>query len=366
LEPLYYYSGSLIILAILLGYLTFRIFTHKDQLGVGATRALNATYVGLIFMVIIFSMLIMVEHYQGSNYELTNKDGYSVVIREKIKKIHPEDAIDLTDENYYVDPHAGFYVTLPEDSLWIEPKKLKGMKAYLKNANLEGNKTNIQSFLKWNRYSKLLECVFEDITMHPYNEMLFCLEQSLLFSEIGPALHSSQSILFTHTTNIDLEIVTTGPNPFSVHQLRGKDLMKLVGKDKEKAEKQEQRPNTTQISFNNYFNVTVLDKSNLQHSVSDLSAYLLKHTLNFASEADQLIASEGNVLFTSSFTFENARYQGNIEKFRINRWVRFIEESDRLHILEMVYSPESDPENNIWKDMRLLFESFGKIGEDPE
>lgn len=364
MEPVYFYSGTLITLAILLGYLTFRVFSHKAQLGAGATRVLNATYVGLIFMVIIFSLLIMVEHYQGSNYELTNKDGYSVIIREKIKTIHPEDAIDLVDENYYVDPHAGFYVTIPEDSLWAAPQKLKGLKAYLKNANLEGNKTNIESFLKWNRYSKLLECVFEDVTMHPYNEMLFCLEQSLLFSEIGPALHSSQSILFNHHHNIDLEIVTIGPNPFSVHQIRGKDLMKLVGKDKGKPKNK--RPNTAKISFNNYFNITVLDKSNLQHSVSDLSTYLLKHTLNFASEADQLIASEGNVLFTSSFTFENAKYQESVNKFRINRWVRFIEDSDRLHILELVYSPDSDIDNIIWKDMRLLFESFGKIGEDPE
>ena len=329
----------------------------------GATRALNATYVGLIFMVVFFSLLIMVEHYQGSNYELTNKDGYSVIIREKIQSINPEDAIGLEDKGYYVDPHAGFYVTRPEDSLWVEPKKLKGLKAYLKNANLEGNKTNIESFLKWNRYSKLLECVFEDITMHPYNEMLFCLEQSLLFSEIGPALHSSQSILFNHNQQMDLEVTTTGPNPFSVHQIRGKDLMKLVGKDKEKSKSLDKRPNTTAISFNNYFNVSVLDKSNLQSNVSDLSTYLLKHTLNFASEADQLIASEGNILFTSSFTFENASYLGQTSKFRINRWVRFIEESDRLYILELVYSPDTDASNNIWKDMRLLFESFGKIGK---
>ena len=117
MEPLYYYSGTLIILAILLGYLTFRIFTHKHQLGVGATRALNATYVGLIFMVIIFSLLIMVEHYQGSNYELTNKDGYSVIIREKVKEIHPEDAIDQVKEIYSMLRKGGKYICITPNGI---------------------------------------------------------------------------------------------------------------------------------------------------------------------------------------------------------------------------------------------------------
>ena len=40
-----------------------------------------------------------------------------------------------------------------------------------------------------------------------------------------------------------------------------------------------------------------------------------------------------------------------------------IEEPDKLYVLEMAYSPDTDPKRVIWNDLKLIFESFTLVNE---
>ena len=60
-------------------------------------------YVTIFFLIISMTLLIMVEHYQGGNFELVNTDGYSIIIRERIKTIDRKDVGDLPTTEYHID-----------------------------------------------------------------------------------------------------------------------------------------------------------------------------------------------------------------------------------------------------------------------
>ena len=158
-------------------------------------RKLNTTYIFIIFFMIVFMLLIMIEYYKEPRVVLTNKDNYEISIREKAKEVSLEDPIisDNQDTLLYIDGNKAFCFKLPSRKKWSDPRVMNGMMAYLENAGLETNKTNVESFLRWNPYKEILQCVFYNLKIRPYNDMLSCLDETVKESPYGRMLKSSYS-----------------------------------------------------------------------------------------------------------------------------------------------------------------------------
>ncbi|MBL4755331.1 MAG: hypothetical protein JKY52_17265 [Flavobacteriales bacterium] len=190
------------------------------------------------------------------------------------------------------------------------------------------------------------------------------MNKTILNSSFGMMLQMSTSTIFEYGEPIIIQISPEFRTPLmSLLPPQSTDEPDSLGdsKDTLKAE----APNYVDLSFVNYFNITVLDKSKapLDEETMSLANYFLKNTINLSSNAEKIIANEKMMLFTSSLDFQKARFAGETKDFRIHRWVRMIEESNKLYIIEMTYCPDTDEDLEIWNDQKRMFESFGLLGE---
>ena len=313
---------------------------------------------------IIFMLLIMIQLYEGPKIILTNNEGYKITLTEKVERLNYDQVALLDPMVYYLDEHKSFVINLPADSLWSKPMVMNGLRAYVERAGLETNQTNVESFLKWNPYRELLSCIFVDLTMKPYIDMVACLDYTLANSSYGKMLRKSHSTLIEYGKPIEIKVNVQSGTPFNIMGAGPVPLGKsdLASDDSTAIAEEDLRAT---LSFSNYFSLTILDKTSMgvDDNQMTLANYFLKNTINLTSNAARIIASENNMLFTSSFEFKGAELDGKIVDLRIQRWVRMLEEMDKLYIVEMAYSPDTDPTKVIWQDLKLIFESFIILAE---
>ncbi|PCH96526.1 MAG: hypothetical protein COB85_03450 [Bacteroidetes bacterium] len=359
MDPVKIYALCILTLITVLIFLTWHLFSEKRRLhGIGVKKY-TGVYIFILFFMIIFMLLIMIHLYEGPKIILANSEGYKISLTEKVEHLNYDQVALLDPTVYHVDEHKSFVVTLPLDSQWSKPIAMNGLRAYVERAGLETNQTNVESFLKWNPYREFLSCIFVDLTMKPYIDMVACLDYTLVNSTYGKMLRKSRSTLIQYGKPIKIQVNVQSGTPFNVMGAGPDALGKADSSDVA-----DQDAKAT-LSYSNYFSLTILDKTAMEadNNKLTLANYFLKNTINLTSNAERIIASENNMLFTSSFEFKGAEMEGKTIDLRIQRWVRMLEEQDKLYILELAYSPDTDPGKLIWKDLKLIFESFIILAE---
>ncbi|MBL4656815.1 MAG: hypothetical protein JKX73_02360 [Flavobacteriales bacterium] len=356
------YIFGIVALALALATLSFQLLTKGEKKKIAEVKFLTHIYIFVFFFMIILMLMIMVEFYRGPQIALTNNSNYQVIISERLDKV-PVSDVNAEDANIYVDPDNNFYLSAPSSKSWAEPNVRNGLRAYLENAGLETGRTNVESFIKWNPYRGILSCVLNDITVKPYDDMMSCLQETLLKSTYGMMLKLSTSTLYEYGDYITVQISPDFKTPLtSLLPLQDSEILDSLNSTMSDSN---DAPKYVDLSFINYFSITVLDKTMIpvdQDKIT-LANYFLKNTVNLSSNAEKIISTEKMMLFTSSFDFENARIGEVTKDFQIHRWVRMIEEPDKLFIIEMAYCPETDADRKIWKDQKLMFESFTLLSE---
>src|SRR3990172_5542432 len=355
------YTFAIIILVWVLVILTSRILSVRKERSVINIRKINAVYVFILFFMIVFMLLIMMEFYQGPTITLINKDNYQITVKEKIEKQSVEDAFRKDTGLVYLDNNNAFYFTLPRNSGWSKPRIMNGLLAYMEKTGLETNKANAELFFRWNPYTEVLKCIFADLKMNPYEELLICLDKTMKESAYGNMLRLSYSTQLEFGKPIEIKIRSLGSSPLSIFSR--KDSLR---------NSTDSIP-MTNLNFINYFNVTIFDKTQIPKTDNrfTLANYFLQNTVNMANNVEKIIASEDNILLAFSFLLENVilffpapalqsadpqAEQKKGQDIRIRRWGRLIEDSERLYILEMAYSPETDDEmSSIWNDLKTTF-----------
>jgi hypothetical protein len=357
------YIFGIVGLALALSVLSFHLLSDRKKKKVVQVKLLTLVYIYVFFFMIVFMLLIMVEFYKGPQIMLSNNDNFQLVIKEQVKFRFVDD-VASEDSTVYQDPGKDFYLELPVSPGWQEAKVRNGLRAYLEKAGLETGKTNVESFIKWNPYSGVLSCILNDISVRPYDQMMGCLSKTLLQSLSGQILRSSSSTVFEYGSPITVQISPEFKTPLT-SLLLTQDEVVLDSLNDSSVTDSVEAPNYVDLSFVNYLSVSVLDKSKstLDDGQVSMANYFLKNTINLSSNAEKMIAKENLMFFTSSFDFEKARFNGEIKDFRVHRWVRMIEEPLKLFIVEMAYCPGTDENGVIWKDQKLMFESFGLLTE---
>ena len=333
----------------------------------------------------------MMEFYQGPVITLSNKDNYQITVKEKVETESVEYASNLDSTLIYIDDNHGFYFALPRNSDWSKPKTMNGLMAYMEKTGLETNKANAELYLRWNPYREVLQCVFADLKMNPYEEILICFDKTMRESAYGNMMRLSYSTQIEYGKPIEIKITNTGSSPFSLFSRKGSSQKSLQTSENQNDSIQNNPDPAlkdlsegiamTSLNFINYFNVTVFDKTQIPEGDNrfTIANYFLQNTVNLASNVEKIIASEDNILLAFSFNLENAIFsvpnllsgaeaspqmsgeqvKKEAQDITIHRWGRMIEDSERLYILEMAYSPETDDEmSSIWNDLRTTFESF--------
>lgn len=356
------YIFGIVALALALATLSFQLLSKDERKKVAEVKFLTRIYIFVFFFMIVLMLLIMVELYKGPQIVLNNNANYQLVVNEQIRKIALADAQDIGN-TCYVDADNQFYLTLPQSKDWEEPKVQSGLLAYLEKAGLETGKTNVESFIKWNPYRGVLSCVLNDLTVKPYDEMMTCLQQTLLKSTYGLMLKLSTSTVFEYGEYVNVQISPQFRTPLTSLLLpQDTEILDSLNSDVTDSSK---TPKYVDLAFINYLNITVLDKTKIpaDEDKITLANYFLKNTINLSSNAEKIISNEKMMLFTSSFNFENARIDGETKDFQIHRWVRMIEEPDKMYIIEIAYCPETDKNGAIWADQKLMFESFNLLSD---
>ncbi len=364
MDPVKIYAFCILTLLVVLVFLTWHLFSEKRRLhGIGVKKY-TGVYIFILFFMIIFMLLIMIQLYEGPKIILTNSEGFKISLTENVEKLNYDQVSLLDPTVYYIDEHKSFVINLPTDSLWSKPIVMNGLRAYVERAGLETNQTNVESFLKWNPYRELLSCIFVDLTMKPYIDMVACLDYTLVNSSYGKMLRKSHSTLIEYGKPVKIEVNVQSGTPFNIMGAGPAPLGSTDPSRSDSTDSAEEDLKAT-LSYSNYFSLTILDKTtmNVDDNQLTLANYFLKNTINLTSNAERIIASENNMLFTSSFEFKGAELNGKTVDFRIQRWVRMLEEKEKLYILEMAYSPDTDPTLVIWKDLKLIFESFIILAE---
>jgi len=365
MDPVKIYAFALITLALLLAVLTWHLLSEKKKQHLVKGKELNGVYIFIVFFMIIFMMMLVLEFYKGPQIVLKNLAGYEIVIDEEVDVVGEERAFNLNEGEYYVDPKGAFYIKLPETEGWSKPKVMNGLRAYVEQAGMETNKTNLESFLKWNPYKDLLKCIFTDLTIKPYMEMIMCLDETLGNSPYGKMLKMSYATVLEFGKPVSVNIKIKDGTPFNIFEKKDTsnpskaDSLKAISDDGTIEEE------LTVLNYVNYINITVLDKSTIPANDQKLTLanYFLKNTINLSSNAEKIIAINNNMLFTSSIEFKNAQYKDWKRDLKIQRWVRMLEEPDKIYVLEMAYSPDTDLESVIWNDLKSVFESFTLVSE---
>jgi len=360
LDPIKIYGFAIITLVALLAALTWHLLVERKKQQIIKVNQ-NRLYIFIVFLVIVFTLLIMMEYYKGPQITLVDKEGYEISIKEQIEHV---EANKYDGDDYYIDENKTFLFALPKTEGWSEPIIMNGLRAYIEKAGLETNKTNVESFLKWNPYRDLLKCIFVDLSVHPYLDMVQCLDRSLLNSPYGIMLKMSYSTVLEFGQPFEVEVKVNEGAPFNIFTKATSDSS--ASPDSAQASEIDTTEDEyTTLSYVNYFNITVLDKSAIPMDDDQLTLanYFLKNTINLSSNAEKLIANENNMLFTSSLEFKGARFMEWSRDIKIKRWVRMLEEPDKLYILEMAYSPDTDPKKVIWNDLKLIFESFALVNK---
>ena len=103
------YTFAIIILVWILVILTSRLLSGRKKHSVLNIRKFNAVYVFILFFMIIFMLLIMMEFYQGPVITLTNKDNFQIIVKEKVETESVEHAYPLDSDIVYIDDKHGFY-----------------------------------------------------------------------------------------------------------------------------------------------------------------------------------------------------------------------------------------------------------------
>ena len=379
------YTFAIIILVWILVILTSRLLSGRKKHSVLNIRKFNAVYVFILFFMIIFMLLIMMEFYQGPVITLTNKDNYQITVKEKVETESVEYASHLDSTLIYIDDNHGFYFALPRNSDWSRPKTMNGLMAYMEKTGLETNKANAELYLRWNPYREVLQCIFADLKMNPYEEILICFDKTMRESAYGNMMRLSYSTQIEYGIPIEIKITNTGSSPFSLFSRKSSSQESLQTSENQNDSIQNNPDpalkdlsagiSMTSLNFINYFNVTVFDKTQIPEGDNrfTIANYFLQNTVNLASNVEKIIASEDNILLAFSLMLENAIFsvpdlspqmsgeqvKKEAQDITIHRWGRMIEDSERLYILEMAYSPETDDEmSSIWNDLRTTFESF--------
>ena len=357
------YIFGIVALALALAVLSFHLLADRKKKKVVQLKMWTMIYIYVFFFMIVFMLLIMIEFHKGPEIILSNNDDYQLVIKEQVGVRYVDD-VASNSATLYQDPAKHFFLTLPSLPDWREAKVRNGLRAYLETAGLETGKTNVESFIKWNPYKGALSCILNDITVKPYDEMIVCLSQTILESTFGQILQSSSSTVFEYGDPITVQISPEFRTPLSSLLIPKSLAISDTIADSSNVAGAEV-PEYIDLSFINYVSVSVLDKSkfDLDDEQISMTNYFLKNTINLSSNAEKMIASEKLMFFTSSFDFENARYGNESKDFRVHRWVRMIEEPQKLFIIEMAYCPGTDENGMIWKDQKLMFESFGLLTE---
>jgi len=357
------YIFGIVALALALAALSFHLLSDKRKKRVAQVKLLTIVYVYVFFFMIVLMLLIMIEFYKGPQVVLANNDNYKLVVKEHVA-VKNIGEIDPEEAEWYFDPANKFFLSRPQSEVWQEAKVRNGLMAYLEQAGLETGRTNVESFIKWNPYREALACVFNDISVKPYDDMMMCLNKTMLTSSFGMMLQMSSSTIFEYGEPINIQISPefrtplTGILPAQSQKVPDSLRDTLLIQDVK-------APKYVDLSFVNYLNITVLDKSKvpLDEEKMSLANYFLKNMINLSSNAEKIIANENMMLFTSSLDFENARFGDLTRDFRIHRWVRMIEEPTMLFIIEMTYCPDTDENMEIWNDQKRMFESFGLLWE---
>ena len=357
------YIFGIVGLALALSALSFHLLADRKRKEVVQVKVLTLIYIYVFFFMIVFMLLIMVEFYKGPQIVLSNNDNFQLVIKEQAKS-HSLGKVGAEVDKFYLDPAGNFFLELPALPQWQDVKVQNGLMAYLEKAGLETRKTNIESFMKWNPYRGVLSCILNDVSLQPYDHMMDCLSRRLLQSLSGKILSSSSSTVFEYGNPVTVQINPEFKTPLMGLLPSGVGSVLTSMVDSAEADSVE-GPGYVDLSYINYLSVSILDKSKstLDDGQVSLANYFLKNTINLSSNAEKMIAKENLMFFTSSFDFEKARFDGEVKDFRVHRWVRMIEEPDKLYIVEMAYCPGTDEDGMIWEDQKRMFESFGLLSE---
>jgi len=356
------YIFGIVALALALSVLSFHLLSDTKKKRIAEIKFLTGTYIFVFFFMIVFMLLIMIEFHRGPQIVLNNAENYQVIVKERVDVLKVED-VD-TEAGNYLDPQHCFFLSLPLSPDWREPLVRNGLRSYLEKAGLETGKKNVESFVKWNPYRGALTCVLNDISLKPYDEMMLCLTQMLMKSSYGQMLQFSTSTVFEFGDTIEVKINPEFKTPLT-GTLLSKDTKVLDSLNAQLESDSLDTPNFVELTFINYLNITVLDKSQIPLSGEKitLANYFLRNAINVSANAQKIISNEKMMLFTSSFDFEKAQFEDESRDFRVHRWVRMIEEPTKLYVIEMAYCPETDVEGVIWQDQKRMFESFGILTE---
>ena len=73
---------------------------------------------------------------------------------------------------------------------------------------------------------------------------------------------------------------------------------------------------------------------------------------------EKIVSNENHILLCGNLLFKNVKLNGNPGDIEINRWFRIIDDEKMLYVVEIAHCPQTDPDNAIWQQLKLSFESF--------
>ncbi|MCB0395743.1 MAG: hypothetical protein KDD36_03765 [Flavobacteriales bacterium] len=338
----------LIGLGTVLAFVTYRLLAEDKKRNRKDVRRINAIYVFIIFFMVICQVIILDRFSVNERVTITNADGRSLSIQVNHTTL-PWDEFSRNDTSrYYASKEDGFTFKLPE-GIRPELKRLTGFDAYLESVNLETTRENIDAFISFSQIKRVLNCISSNTQPLSYEESLQCFRESSGISKYGKMLRKSVSTRWICGNSVQLTF-----NNHSSSNITGL----LFHEDSLKT--QDSTANLSHLQFTPYFSVTVFERPTgaKNDPAFSLANYFISSAANMIYDVEKIVADERNILVASKLRLDNVSYGGIVDHFDIHRWVQLLQSDDHVYLVEIAYSPQSDPRDVVWEDLKDAFESF--------
>jgi len=344
-------------MGITLAVMTIKFLVDQKRRGKSDLHRINGLYIYILCSIVVSVLFVLKEVSRGATITLANKNNLAITINKNIERIRSVDLNTNDSNNFYFDEQEGFSFRIPQTIGWNKPTKISGLGAYMEKVAFETNMNSIESFLKSRVNSELLECIFNDPGIKPVYDIHSCVGKQISNGMLGRLLSACHSTSVKHgiTTVIDIREKSSTPIDefFTDNDSTVSDSVSFVSN-----ESGDQY--VSSLSYVNYFNVTVINKEQIEELQNQftLANYFVSSASYLTDNIENIIADEKNWLFTANLEFNDVKIADTTSDFIINRWVRMIDDNGKLYVIEMAYSPETDKDGELWKDLKATFESF--------
>jgi hypothetical protein len=268
------------------------------------TTALTLALGFVTGMAILGVALYFGTHGSKASLELSLPGGGSLKVKPVDQQVVSPRSIDSA--HYYIDSGLGFAFRRP-DANWSAPQSGTGIAAFLRTKNA---KVTVPTTGATNPVQRM----FQDVRF-------------LRFTR-GTALH----VQLTPRTKLTL-LGQTIPAPPGV-------------------------AGVSKLDFSNEFQVSVFDKNELHGTPVSLAQFFGLLSSSIALELQKLVAGEGQIVATASYSFRDVKVNGRLGDFHVDRASVITESADHFYLAEIGYSPQTGAPVETWSEMQDLLNSF--------